>query len=148
MSDKFIAHITQYADLDQEEVSYIQSLVPVRTYKKGDVIFSEGAISDTIYFVLKGCVRLYYNVGGPELFTQNEIAQLVLQALDKPIKIIHLPDWIRRLTIWLARKFTSSKTYGPIEFFLSAMAMDMIAPKYGHHQLGHYFRKQCEKIVT
>jgi len=66
MSEKFITHIAQYADLSQEEVKYIQSHVPTRSYKKGEIIFREGVISDTIYFVLQGCVRLYYNVEGDE----------------------------------------------------------------------------------
>jgi uncharacterized protein YbjT (DUF2867 family) len=37
------------------------------------------------------------NVGGPDLFSQNEIAELALKACGKPVKIVHLPDWIRRI---------------------------------------------------
>ncbi|MBK3515896.1 SDR family oxidoreductase [Carboxylicivirga marina] len=57
--------------------------------------------------------------GGKDILTHNELAQLALKAWDKPIKISHLPDWIRRFTISLVRTFTSAKTYGPIEFFNS-----------------------------
>jgi len=32
------------------------------------------------------------NVGGPDMFSQNDIAELALKAHGKPIKIIHLPD--------------------------------------------------------
>ena len=55
-------------------------------------------------------------VGGVDIFTQNELAELALKAWGKPIRISHLPDWTRKFTIWLLRTFTSSKTYGPIEF--------------------------------
>lgn len=78
-------------------------------------------------------------VGGPEILTQNQIAALALQAWNKPIKISHLPDWIRRFTIRTARTFFSSKTYGSVEFFLTAMASNMTAPKHGKHKLKDFF---------
>jgi uncharacterized protein YbjT (DUF2867 family) len=85
------------------------------------------------------------NVGGPDVLTQNEIAALALQAWKKKKRIIHLPDSIRKFTIWAMRTFTSSKTYGPVEFFLTAMAFDNIAPKYGKQKLGDFFSKEVQK---
>ena len=85
-------------------------------------------------------------VGGPDILTQNEIAELALQALDKPVSIMHLPDWIRRATIRLLRTFTSSHTYGPYEFFLSMMAQDNIAPRYGIHRLKTFFREEVDTL--
>jgi len=86
------------------------------------------------------------NIGGPNVLTQNEIATLALKAWSKNIKIIHFPDWIRKLTIWIFRAFTSSKTYGPIEFFLTALANDAIAPQYGQHKLETFFNDQVKSI--
>ncbi|MCU4157983.1 SDR family oxidoreductase [Carboxylicivirga sp. A043] len=85
-------------------------------------------------------------VGGIDILTQNELAELALKAWHKPIKIIHLPDWTRRLAIWLARTFTSSKTYGPVEFFLTAMALDNIAKQYGTNRLEDFFNTEVEKM--
>ncbi|GET22350.1 3-beta hydroxysteroid dehydrogenase [Prolixibacter denitrificans] len=85
-------------------------------------------------------------VGGPDNLSQNELATLALKASNKPIKITHLPDWIRRMTIGLVRTFTSSKTYGPIEFFLTLMANDQLAPNYGKHHLEHFFKKEMERM--
>ena len=81
-------------------------------------------------------------VGGPDVLTLNEIGEMALDALQKPKKIIHLPDWIRRFVIWVFRTFTSSKTYGPIEFFLTLMAEDNIAPRFGTKRLYDFFREQ------
>jgi len=78
-------------------------------------------------------------VGGKELFSQNEIAELALNAWQQPGRIIHLPDWIRRFIIASLRLLTSSKTYGPIEFFLTAMANDNIAEPYGEKRLRDFF---------
>lgn len=85
------------------------------------------------------------NVGGPDVLTQNELAGLALQAWKKKNRIIHLPDWIRKFTIWTLRTFTSSKTYGPVEFFMTAMAFDNIAPKYGKHKLEDFFNNKVQK---
>ena len=85
-------------------------------------------------------------IGGPDVLSLNEISELALNALNKPIKIIHLPDWIRKLTIWSLRTFTSVKTYGTFEFFLTLMAEDNIAPTYGHYYLKDYFRKEANTL--
>ena len=82
-----------------------------------------------------------YDIGGPELLTQNEIAHQAFAAAGKPVKITHIPLWIKDATLWFIRTFTSVKTYGPIEFFMTVLTMDMIAPAYGNHTLkAHYNR--------
>ncbi|MEZ4850327.1 MAG: SDR family oxidoreductase [Bacteroidia bacterium] len=85
-------------------------------------------------------------VGGPEIFTQNELAALALRSWGKKTKITHLPDWIRKFTIWIVRTFTSSITYGPIEFFLTAMALENIATSYGNHKLEDFFKEEVKKL--
>lgn len=86
------------------------------------------------------------NVGGPDMLSQNDIAQLALKAYSKPIKIVHLPNWIRRFILWAVRTFTTSKTYGPIEFFMTTMVMDMQAPKYGKHHLEDFFKASVHNL--
>jgi uncharacterized protein YbjT (DUF2867 family) len=86
------------------------------------------------------------SVGGIDVLSQNELAEMALKAWGNPIKIIHLPDWIRRFTIGLLRTFTSSKTYGPIEFFLTLMAEDNIANTYGNKRLANYFKSEITKM--
>ena len=83
------------------------------------------------------------NIGGPDLLSHNEIAELALKAYKKPIKVIYLPDWIRKLALWSVRTFTSLKTYGPIEFFMTTMVMDMEAPQFGNHKLEVFFNDKA-----
>lgn len=85
------------------------------------------------------------SVGGPNILSHKELATAALKAWKKPIKITLLPDWTRRLTIWLSRTFTSAKTYGPIEFFLTAMADDNIAKQYGTHNIEDFFNAEVIK---
>ena len=84
-------------------------------------------------------------IGGPDILSQNELATLALEAWGKEPKIIHLPDWIRKFTIWSLRTFTSTKTYGPIEFFLTLMAFANIADQTGDHHMADFFIEEVEK---
>lgn len=86
------------------------------------------------------------SVGGMDVLSQYELAELALKAWAKPVKISHLPDWTRRFTLWLMRTFTSSKTHGPIEFFLTAMADDNIADQYGTKRLEDFFNSEVKRI--
>ena len=59
---------------------------------------------------------------------------------------------MRTSLIWTLRTFTSSITYGPLEFLLAVLASDQIAPQYGEHQLEDFFKetvkKQEEEVVN
>ena len=88
------------------------------------------------------------NIGGPDLLSQNEIAELALKAFKKPTRIIYLPDWIRKLILWIVRTFTGLKTYGPIEFFMTTMVMDMKAPQFGNYRLEDFFNEEANKYIT
>lgn len=79
-------------------------------------------------------------VGGPEILSQNDIANIAFQAASKKVKISRLPEWLHKTALKLASLFMSKQKYGPFEFFMNVMAMDMIAPKYGKHTLKEYFK--------
>ena len=80
------------------------------------------------------------NVGGAEIFTQTEIACLAFEVLHKPANISYLPDWVRRLILKMGKYLLPKSIYGAIEFFLTTMAMDVVAPmQVGKHRLKAFF---------
>ncbi|MCR8967498.1 SDR family oxidoreductase [Streptococcus zalophi] len=83
-------------------------------------------------------------IGGPELLSQNEMAVLALKAYHKKIRIVHLPDFLRRFTLSAIRTFTGQKIYGPLEFIMTTMAMDMSAPKFGTEKLEDFFNQEVK----
>ncbi|MEG3659609.1 SDR family oxidoreductase [Arenibacter palladensis] len=85
-------------------------------------------------------------IGGPDVLSLNDIAKLALTALNKPIKIVHLPDWSRKLTIRCLRFFTSVTTYGPIEFFLTLIAEEIIASTYGQEHLKDFYIEEAKNL--
>ncbi|BDS12309.1 Crp/Fnr family transcriptional regulator [Aureispira anguillae] len=64
MIEQFILRIKEYISVQEEEVAYLRNRLVIKRYKKDEIIFSEGEVARTIYFVLDGCVRLFYNVKG------------------------------------------------------------------------------------
>ncbi len=62
--ERLIENINAYASLNEHEIKLLKSAVEKKNYHKNEVIFTEGRISYEIYFVTKGCVRLFYNVDG------------------------------------------------------------------------------------
>lgn len=78
-------------------------------------------------------------VGGPETLSQIEIAKIAFEAVNKPLKITYIPDWVRRMVLHASKLLLSSSKFGPIEFFMNVMAIEMIAPEYGENTLKNFF---------
>ena len=117
-----------------------------RVYLFGDGEFKLNPIygADLAEVVVKAIAQKEkeISVGGPDLLTQNEIAEMALNAWGNNIKITHIPDWVRVFIVQAARLFTPISTYGPLEFFLTLMARDNIAPRYGTHHLQDFYKRE------
>jgi len=76
MEKKQSEYLSVLQKLNEEERQFIESFIPVRTFKKGTILLKEGQISDICYFVYKGCVRQYYLVNDEErttyFYTENQ----------------------------------------------------------------------------
>ncbi|MGH1575769.1 SDR family oxidoreductase [Planktotalea sp.] len=100
------------------------------------------AIFDAVH---EGAV--WADIGGPETFTQNELAELSFEALKARPRITHLPDVLRRLTLRLLPRLAPRRIAGPAQFFLTAGAMNMTAPPAGTRKLADYFKSQVEQSL-
>jgi uncharacterized protein YbjT (DUF2867 family) len=85
-------------------------------------------------------------VGGPETFTHRQIAELAFDVLQKDAKISCMPLWLKNMILWFMRLFTSSKTFGPVEFLMTALSMDGVAPPYGEERLRDFFEKNVDSL--
>ena len=86
-------------------------------------------------------------IGGPQTLSQQEIASIAFEISGNTPKITYIPKWVSVAFLKLIRLLTGSKVYGPVEFFMTVMAMDMLAPEYGTHTLKDYF-SQLNKAET
>lgn len=78
-------------------------------------------------------------VGGKEILSHKAIAKIAFEVANKKPKITYIPDWIRKILLRLAALFMSKTQYGPTEFFLNVMAMDMATNQFGSHTIRAFF---------
>lgn len=76
MLEKFVKYLNDYIQFDKAELTYLKDFAETRIYKKNELIFEVGAISHEIYFVIDGCVRLFYLADGQDrtafFFTEGQ----------------------------------------------------------------------------
>lgn len=81
----------------------------------------------------------WLDVGGPDVFTQWELAELAFASIGKPPRITLLPDIIRRIALRVLPFVTPRRISGPARFFLSALALDMVGACHGTRRLKDHF---------
>ena len=69
MKDILFDFISKYVSLTEDEKNAIVPLDIFRSVKKGTTLLKEGQKSKDSYFVLKGCIRIYYVLDGEEKTT-------------------------------------------------------------------------------
>lgn len=79
-------------------------------------------------------------IGGPEVYSYNDIAMMAFQIAQQPSRIWHLPNWQADLLSRIARHLVPSRLGGPLEFVLTVTRRDMVAPRYGQERLESFFR--------
>ncbi len=69
MQEILFDFISKYITLTVDEKNTLLSLDLFRTLKKGTILLQEGKSTIESYFVLKGCIRVYYVLDGEEKTT-------------------------------------------------------------------------------
>lgn len=77
MQNLLFDFISKYVSLTDEEKNALLSLDLFHSLKKGTILLKEGQKSKDSYFVLKGCIRIYYIIDGEEkttaFYTEMEV---------------------------------------------------------------------------
>ena len=76
MAQPFFDFIARHVQLSPKEKAFVQELLPLKQYPKGSFLLQEQDVSTRFFFIVKGCVRLFYTVEGIEksafFYTENE----------------------------------------------------------------------------
>jgi uncharacterized protein YbjT (DUF2867 family) len=79
------------------------------------------------------------DVGGPQIMTYREIAELAFASLNKSPRISSVPSWLMKATVMLTKIF--SKHQGELlAFFTTVMTSDVVAPATGTHTLRDHYK--------
>jgi len=68
--NELIKYLSKYMCLTDAETEAILKDLDIRMYRKGEILLREGEIPELCYFIIKGCVRQYYNINGDEKTTE------------------------------------------------------------------------------
>ncbi len=79
-------------------------------------------------------------VGGPEVFTYRQIAELAFDVLDKPPKVMSTPRALVGLFVGALRWLTPVRVHGPLQFLAAVMMMDVVGEPRGDRRLTNHFR--------
>lgn len=85
------------------------------------------------------------DVGGPEVLTYREIAELAFDVLEKPRKITCVPKKLVAATVGALRWLTPVSMYGPVQFLANVMTMDVVGEPHGERRLENHFRR-CASV--
>lgn len=76
MKQAFFQFIAKHVQLSPEEIAFVDQLLPVKTFPKKTFLLQQHDVSKHFFFILKGCIRLFYIVDGVEksafFYTENE----------------------------------------------------------------------------
>ncbi len=78
------------------------------------------------------------DVGGPEILTHREIAQLAFKSIQRRERINSVPTWVMRSVVSLTR-LVNRHQGELLAFFTEAMTADAVAPTIGSRSLSDYF---------
>lgn len=71
MHNNIIGHINKYIYLDETEAITINKYIEIHQFKKKEFVLKEHKICNHLYFVEKGCLRMYFiNKKGAEQITE------------------------------------------------------------------------------
>lgn len=84
-------------------------------------------------------------VGGPEVLTRRQIAELAFSTLQRRPWIIRVPVLFPHVARHLLRPF-NPRVSDLIAFLLTIMRTDVVAPPVGRQRLADYFAQQAERL--
>ncbi|MBK8807034.1 MAG: Crp/Fnr family transcriptional regulator [Bacteroidales bacterium] len=88
MEEILINYLSKYITITDELLLAIKESGFIKNFSKGTVLLSEGDLSNECYFILKGCVRCYYNKDGDEkttdFYTEEQVVISSSYGKNKP----------------------------------------------------------------
>ena len=83
--------------------------------------------------------RTDVEVGGPDVYSYDDIARLAFSVVGRPVRIWHVPRALLRAIRPAVDRLAPSQLSGALQFVEATTAIDMIAPAVGLDRLRAFF---------
>ena len=141
--------IVKEMPLSSEEIEVVDTLIPIKEFKKGQLLLKEGNIAKECYFIIKGCVRSYQIINGEErttqFFVESDPMASLLSYLNK-IPANHYFDCIEDSTLAVLNFDNEQKLYKHHPKF-ETLCRNSIEQEFGKQQeiLQNFLTKNPEE---
>ncbi|PJZ52369.1 SDR family oxidoreductase [Leptospira adleri] len=85
------------------------------------------------------------NIGGPDIFTRDQITELALEVAGKNRKLLHIPIFLNRILIRFIQPF-NKRIFQFLRFGNVVHTLDVVGPKYGTQRLEDYYREKLNSV--
>ena len=85
------------------------------------------------------------SVGGPDIYSYEEAANLAFKVVGKKPRIKKIPVWPFSVLLKIMRPFLSRRRFTLIQFLLAAFTKDSVVKKYGSYSLEKFFREKVSQ---
>lgn len=86
-------------------------------------------------------------IGGPDILTRREIAELACTAMGTTPRIVGTPAWLFKAMTLPVRPF-DPRLHAMLRFFADASTNDVVAPAVGRRRMADYFRARAAELVS
>jgi len=70
MESEILKYLSKYIPITKELEEELSKIEFIKLFPKGTILLEEGKISNECYFIIKGCIRSFYNKDGEEKTTE------------------------------------------------------------------------------
>ncbi len=70
MENEILKYLSKYVTITKELEKSILESAAIKSFPKGTLLLKEGHVSNECYFILKGCIRVFYLKDGEEKTTE------------------------------------------------------------------------------
>jgi CRP-like cAMP-binding protein len=75
MENEIKKYLSKYIQITKELEEELSKIEFIKHFTKGTILLEEGKISNECYFIIKGCIRSFYNKDGEEKTTEFYIEE-------------------------------------------------------------------------
>jgi uncharacterized protein YbjT (DUF2867 family) len=86
--------------------------------------------------------RADIHVGGPDILTHQQIAEAAFDGTGRRPRVTHMPQQLPGFVGRVVSRATPVRIHGPLQFFLSVMTSDVVAPPTGNDHLASFFDQE------
>lgn len=137
MKEEVIKFLSQFKELDTEQIQELAKHLNVKEFKKNETIVKQGEACNLCYFVLKGCLRQYVLTDGAEktvgIYTEQQAVNFYSNQKENSKALSYL-SCVEKSIVMIGNPETDVKIFSQFPVLLN-ITRNMLESEMGETQL-------------